>query len=197
MNRETWINQLCKDHIWPWLKPHGGKPPKKWRVSLGFPKGSRGGKGGHAIGQCWAQEASGDGAVEVFISPELTAKACAATLVHELIHAAVGVKEGHKGKFKKLAKAAGLIGRMRATTPGAELADAIDRWISIMPKFPHAPLTIPDGKKVGPGSRMIKIFCPDCGYTLRTTRTWIEIAVPKCPNPECEDASEPMITEGT
>ena len=46
----------------------------------------------------------------------------AATLVHELVHIlAVGVEEGHRGKFTKLAKAIGLEGKMTATHAGETL----------------------------------------------------------------------------
>ena len=30
-------------------------------------------------------------------------------------------------------------------------------------------------------TRMLKCECPACGYTVRTTRKWLDIAVPTCP----------------
>jgi hypothetical protein len=197
-NREEWLTVLAAVFALPHiLKEADRKKPKHGlRISCGFPKGSRGGKSGHAIGQCWAHQASGDGTTEIFISPELTAPAAAAVLVHELIHYVVGVDQGHKGSFPKVAKAAGLEGRMRATVPGERLKTEIAMWLLKMKPYPHAPLTVAEGKKVGPGSRMVKVFCPDCDYTLRTTAKWIEVGVPKCPNPDCADTDLTMMVEG-
>ena len=31
------------------------------------------------------------------------------------------------------------------------------------------------------GTRMMKVVCGECGYTLRTTRRWLAVAVPVCP----------------
>lgn len=31
------------------------------------------------------------------------------------------------------------------------------------------------------GTRMLKCQCPECGYTVRTTRKWIDVATPVCP----------------
>jgi hypothetical protein len=195
MNREQWLTEVASRHLLTRLTSCGTKPPKKWRVSCGFPKGSRGGKGGHSIGQCWAKEASGDGHIEMFISPELTPFAAIETLVHELVHACVGVQAGHRGKFKEVARKIGLVGPMKSTKAGAELSLVITGIIRAMPAYPHAPLQLPEGKEKGPGSRLIKIFCPQCEYTLRGTRQWLEQGVPVCPNKECDSAGEEMFAE--
>jgi hypothetical protein len=196
MNREQWLTEIGSKHLLPYLAKAGArKQLKKWRVSCGFPKGSRGGKGGHSIGQCWAREASGDNHVEIFISPELQPFAAVETLVHELVHAIVGTKCGHRGPFKELARKAGLVGPMRATKAGEELRLFIEHALRAMPPYPHAPLALPEGKKVGTGSRLIKIHCPQCEYVLRGTRQWLEIAIPRCPNPDCDSFEEEMIAE--
>lgn len=31
------------------------------------------------------------------------------------------------------------------------------------------------------GSRLLKAECPDCGYTIRVTRKWADVGMPKCP----------------
>lgn len=33
----------------------------------------------------------------------------------------------------------------------------------------------------GSSTRLIKVYCPECGYTMRVTRKWLEAAVPRCP----------------
>lgn len=178
MNRESWLNEIARRNIWPALQFHGAQIPPKWRVSLGFPKGSRGGK--HAIGQCWKQEASGDEHREIFISPILDAPTAVATLVHELIHAALNNDHGHKGEFKRLAIAAGLEGKMTATVPGERLQAVIKAWLDGMPAYPHSPLSLITGAAPKPGSRMLKVVCPSCNYTVRTTAKWLEVGVPTC-----------------
>jgi hypothetical protein len=191
LNREGWLTLLAVNHLWPLIESHGGKVPSAWRVSVGFPKGSRGGKGGHAIGQCWPTAASADAHCEMFISPELEQDRAADVLLHELIHAATP-GTGHKGAFKRIAVACGLTGKMTATVAGPELAAKIADMLKAMPPYPHGIMRVPAGAKAGPGSRLLKVSCPACDYTMRVTRTWLEVAVPCCPDPDCDRAGESM-----
>jgi hypothetical protein len=185
---------LAARHLWPLIESHGGKAPAGWRVSVGFPKGSRGGKGGHAIGQCWPAAASADDHTEMFISPELEAPRAADVLLHELIHAACP-RAKHGGEFKRIAKACGLTGKMTATVAGPDLAARIVEWLAKMPAYPHGVLKVPTGSRVGPGSRLLKVSCDACGYTMRVTRTWLEVALPTCPDQECNGHGEAMTVQ--
>lgn len=194
MTREEWLNIVARDYLWPRIKAAGGKVPAKYRLSIGFPKGSRGGRSGHAIGQCWSRKASADGTIEVFVSPELAVRDTLHVLAHELVHASVGPEVGHRAPFKRLVHAIGLTGAMRATKPTDEFAGVITEWLRRAPRFPHAPLSAPRHQRK-PGSRLIKSFCPGCGYTVRVTRQWLDVADPACPNPECDSQGEPMIAE--
>jgi hypothetical protein len=181
MNREDWLNKVADKCLWPLIKARGGVHPDKIRISVGFPKGSRGGQ--HSIGQCWSPAHSGDETYEVFVSPVLSADDAIHTLLHELIHASAGLKCKHKGAFKRLALAVGLEGKMTATEPGKELAAAIKGWLEKLPKYPHAPMKI-SGASSTPkqGTRLIKCECTECGYTVRTTQKWIQVGAPHCPN---------------
>lgn len=49
----------------------------------------------------------------------------AAILAHELVHAAVGIAAGHGKAFKRIAVGLGLVGPMRATTPGDAFLAAV------------------------------------------------------------------------
>jgi hypothetical protein len=188
--REAWLLHFATRFLWPRIEAAGGTKPERYRVSVGFPKGRRGSKG-HAIGQCWGRESSADATYEVFISPELSAVEAVATLGHELTHIAAGLKCGHGAPFRKIAVQIGLTGPMRATVPGAELAADIAAWIASEPPYPHAPLAalLPGGK---PGSRLLKASCEGCGYTVRLARQWLEVAVPTCPDPDCDRYQESM-----
>ena len=190
--REAWLTHFAEKYLWPRIEDGGGRRPVKYRVSVGFPKGRRGSKG-HSIGQCWSQEVSADRACEIFISPELDAAEAVAVLCHEGCHAAVGVVHGHRAPFKELALAIGLSGPMRATVPTAEFEATIQAWIAAEPAYPHAPLTAATSP-TKPGSRLLKARCEACGYTVRVTRQWLEIASPTCPDPSCDAYREPMVS---
>lgn len=183
MNREEWLTQVAEKHIRPQFASCGAVWPEAYRVSIGFPKGR--GRGANAIGQCWSPTASADKTPELFVSPELDPARAVDVLIHELAHASVGLKEGHKGAFRKLAQALGLEGKMTATIAGATLTSLIKGWLQIMPDFPGAILSPANGegvkKEKGPGSRLVKCQCPDCEYTIRTTAKWIEVGLPVCP----------------
>jgi hypothetical protein len=73
--------------------------------------------------ECWSNLASADNTTEIFICPSQSEPvAVLAILLHELVHAAVGLECGHKGAFKRVALALGLEGKMTATYPGVKLA---------------------------------------------------------------------------
>jgi hypothetical protein len=190
--REAWLTHMAEKYLWPRIEAGGGRRPARYRVSVGFPKGRRGGKG-HSIGQCWSQEVSADQTCEIFISPELDAAQAVAVLSHEVCHAAVGVRHGHRAPFKKLALAIGLSGPMRATIPAPGFATTIHGWIAAEPAYPHAPLTAATSP-TKPGSRLLKARCERCGYTVRVTRQWLDIARPVCPDPHCDAYQEPMVS---
>jgi hypothetical protein len=48
--------------------------------------------------------------------------------------------------------------------------------------FPHAALRSGlNGAHKPQGTRMLKVQCGSCGYTVRTTAKWIEVGLPLCP----------------
>lgn len=194
MTREDWLNKAAErlaEHIG---ERTGTRFTARIRISCGFPK-SGGGARGAAIGQAWDAACSGDKTHEIFISPVLN-EPCAgegvlSTLLHEMIHAHVGVAAGHKGPFRKAALACGLEGKMTATHASADLIEETLRPIAdACGPYPHAAMTLPErGKK---GSRLIKVECASCGYIARVTRKWVdELGTPLCP---CN--GEPMLAAG-
>ena len=118
MTREEWLQKaitLVSAHK---FKPNGYAVPKL-RVSVGLPYG-RGSK--KAIGQHWHPKASDDKIGSIFISPTINDSIeVLATLVHEVVHGAVGNEAKHGPIFKKCALAVGLEGKMQATTASEEL----------------------------------------------------------------------------
>lgn len=151
------------------------------RVSVGWPGGR--GRRNLAIGECWPTGLAADGTAQLFISPVLDdAEEVLGTLAHELIHAWDDCKSGHKGAFAKVAKGIGLTGKMTATVPGPELAVKLKEIAAKLGAYPHAKLSDEVSGRKKQSTRMIKVVCPDSGYTLRTTRKWLdEVGVPYCP----------------
>jgi len=187
LNREAWLNELASKHLWPLIRTNDGEVKSNVRISVGFPKGSRGGR--KSIGQCWPTSASTDKTFEVFVSPILSSFDAAHVLLHELVHASVGLSHGHKGPFKQLAVAVGFTGKMTATVPGPKLRESIKRWLKVMPAFPHGAMRDFESPSKQ-STRLVKCKCPSCGYTVRVTRKWLEVGNPLCPDgDEMEQAS--------
>ncbi len=175
MNREEWLLE-CSKHIKS--KVFKGYTVPEFKVSVGFPKGNV----RKVIGQAWCSKASSDGIHQVFISPTIDDPVRALDIfVHELCHVVAGIKAGHKGKFKTVARAVGLDGKLTATVAGKELTMRLNAVITAVGKYPHAALNLNDSPVKKQGTRLIKLEC-ECGYTVRTSRKWIEeLGCPTCP----------------
>jgi len=203
-NRETWLNNLAA-LMAPAFEELGAKLPD-YRIAVGFP--SNGIKSG-AIGECWDAKASADNTFEIFIRPDKADPVeVAFVLAHELAHAAVGLKHGHKGEFARVALA---LGFPRPLTQAAPPTPALLGWFDeILPQvgpMPHAAMRWREGstvvaKRKGGGvvvpesgegeepassrpkkqtTRLHKACCDECGYTVRVTSKWLEVGPPHCP----------------
>lgn len=181
LNREAWLHAVA-EKLWPMVTAQGGKKPESFRVSCGWPSRSalrRANSKSRRIGEAW-HSGSEDGTREVFVSPALAHPVeVADVLLHELIHAALPPETGHRAPFPQIAKKLGLEGKPTATFAGEELAATLAEITAEVGAYPHAKLDATPHQKQG--TRMLKVWCDVCGYTLRTTRTWLEIGTPICP----------------
>jgi hypothetical protein len=120
-----------------------------------------------------------------------------ATLLHELIHACDDCESGHKGAFVKAWRALGFDGKPTTSEVkrGSELWKVLCSVASDLGPYPHKGLQPGYRMTKKQGTRMVKCSCDDCGYTVRTTRKWLEVATPFCPNPECEAAGLSLTIE--
>lgn len=176
--REQWLMALVE-----LLSPQFaalGHPLPAVRASCGFPsKGMR----SKVIGECWSPLCAADGISQIFVHPKYSDTVeVAAILVHELTHAAVGLKTKHHGPFKTVALGMGLEGEMTATHAGLRLVHDLDPMVEAIGTYPHASLVASAtsaGKKQT--TRLIKCACAGCGYTVRTTRQWLARGYPICP----------------
>jgi hypothetical protein len=191
-NREDWLTKIAEG-LRPWFDEAGYSLPPV-RMAIGFTSTGRKGK---RIGECWTNKASKDGKCEIFIVPSVDdPQFIAGVLAHELVHAAVGVEHGHKAPFAKACKALGLDdGKPKHALPGVRLSNFIRQLIAKAGPLPHARLSS-DAESDAPKkqtARMLKCECPQCGYTVRTARKWLETAgAPICPVDQISMEHEPL-----
>ena len=182
MTREQWLLQMIERLRSP-FEEAGYRLPLHIRVSCGWPTQRALAPSGknRTIGQCFSTACSADGAHEVFVSPALDdQQRVAAVLVHELCHAVDNCEHGHGPAFRQIATAVGLTGQMTATVAGPQLTERLNALLSQMPDYPHRTLDVSIQEKKQ-GTRLLKIVCPVCGYTARTTRQWLDRGLPTCP----------------
>lgn len=184
LTREQWL-KMGIENVTRLFKAAGYEVPVKIRASVGWPSKGGLGKKKKVIGQCWDTSCSADKTSEIFISPYLKdATQVLAVLIHEMVHAIVGVEHGHKKPFITCAKKVGLEGKMTETTASKELTEKLVGISKRLGTYPHAKL---DGRaNSGPpkqGSRMLKCECGNesCGMVIRTTAKWLdEVGLPTC-----------------
>lgn len=175
--REEWLN-FVSDQLRPIFKTHGAPIPKEVRFSVGF---TSAGYKSKAIGECWSPISSADKHAEIFIKPDQDDPVkVAGILAHELVHAAVGVKEGHKGRFRTVCLAMGFTRKMRSALPDVAMQrDVMNPILKLAGKLPHKRMAFTTGKKKQT-TRLLKAECGVCGYTVRVTKTWLELGAPYC-----------------
>lgn len=172
--------------------------PRNIKVTCGWPSHRGTAARGRVIGQCWNPKVSKGGTTEIFISPYLESTTRVLdVLCHELIHAAIGTAEGHGHLFATCAKHLMLEGKPTATVGSEDFVTfSQNHLMPALGRYPHKQMDVTEyeisDKPKKQGTRMIKVACGCCGYTVRTTQKWIDVGVPACPNPECDDHGEEM-----
>jgi len=175
VHREAWLHAGA-DEMRTWFKKVCGVDVPELRISTGWSKRS-----GKAVGWCWHAECAKDGVNQIFVSPEVDDPVTAlAILLHEMVHASDNGASKHSGHFRTIAKALGLVGKMTHTSPGEELTAGLRKLAEDLGPYPHAKLTQPEGRIAKDGTRMLKLQCPSCDWSCRTTKKWIEQGLPTC-----------------
>jgi hypothetical protein len=165
MTREDWLiraaDRLSQDLLASYTLP-------AFHISVGFPKG-RGGRAGARPGECWPPNAARDGKAHIFVSPirdGSESTAILTTVLHELIHAAVGTEHGHRGPFARAAKAAGLQKPYTSSTGTDEtLTRRLNALAAELGPLPHGAL-VPAERGQRPGSRLRLYEC-ECRVKVR------------------------------
>jgi len=57
--------------------------------------------------------------------------------------------------------------------------DMFGDLVASLGDYPHDGLTVPARPKTQ-STRMLKAMCPECGYTIRLTKSWADKGLPYC-----------------
>lgn len=187
MNREQWLNEAVVELDKAFFEPRLLKFEHEIRISTGWCRGSK-----KAIGQCWSHEVSSGKFSEIFISPELdTSVEVLATVLHEMIHAHLGLDKKHGKEFKALVREFGLAGRVTETfaEDGSALFEQLFEIGKKIGQFPHSKLN-PRNKEVPKGIPKkgnwirFKSKTHDSYRVMVSPKSLAEFGVPKDPNGE-------------
>lgn len=181
-NREAWLTTAAVA-LAEWFSEIEDAEVPPFRVSVGWP-GGRGPKSS-VRGQCWPTCSAEDGVAQIFISPtQVDTETTLGILLHEMIHAVDDCASGHRGNFVRIAKALGFVSKYTSSTNRTdELTERLQGLAERLGDFPSA--AIVSGRAADTpakqGTRMLKVVCPEDGYTLRTTQKWLDMGLPTCP----------------
>lgn len=176
--REAWLAAAVKQ-LRPTFTKAGLEIPADVQVSCGWPVGKRNASA-RVLGQCFATSCDAAGRAQIFVSPtESDPVAILSILAHEICHAIDDVKHGHGPVFAKMVSAIGLVGRPTHTTAGDELTVKLTAIATKIGPYPHGGMTINMTKQ---GTRLLKVYCQECGYIARVTALWlVNLGAPICP----------------
>lgn len=173
LTREEWLNAATRLLAEKYFTKPSQTLPAKLAVSCGIPAGSL-----RAIGQCWDPQVSSDGTTHIFICPSIDhPHMVLATLLHELVHAVIGVEEKHNKHFKRLARKVGLEGKLTATfvDPSSETGYYLKTISEQLGEYPHKALDKVRPKKENPERKRITLISEkDPRYTLSIKAILVE-----------------------
>jgi len=175
--REAWL-MAATEMFRPTFYQMGFPLPDVVRPSMGFPSKMRGGK---VVGQC--HFATDDLNPQVFVSPTHGEElAILDTLLHELIHSAMGPGVGHAGDFVRVAKLWGYTGPFTVCVPSPELKAKLEEIAKVLGPIPHSKITLVQKVKRIQGTRLRLWEC-GCGVKVRVARDTFNAICTDCRNP--------------
>ena len=174
-DRESWLteagNLILDDLLTPVVAKSEWSSLERpeFRISIGFPKHTRGGK---SIAVCFVRAASSDGVNEIFINPEIDNPVeVMESMAHELCHAYDDCESGHRHFFARAARKIGLEGPLTATHAGDKLRATLTEYAELLGVFPHRKMVL-DKTHRKDGTRQLKVECENagCGFLFRTSQ---------------------------
>jgi len=192
ITREQWLERAV-DVIRASVKKRVTIPAVK--VSCSWPGG---GSSRTRIGECWPKRASKADVNEIFVSPKIEdAGRVVGILAHELAHAVLDCKHGHKAQFVVTAALIGCEGKPTNMVPPDAVSQAwADKVIAKWGPFPHRTLDKTQSPTKPQTARMIKCQCNECGAVWRMSGTVIASAIGELSCPVCHTQEEGAVNVG-
>ena len=100
------------------------------------------------------------------------------TLVHEMVHLAVGTEYNHGKVFSRYAKKVGLQRPWRTTSPSERLKEMFKRTVIKFGDFPKGYVQLPKGKKKQ-GTRL-RLYTCRCEIKIRVASDDLDVTCYKC-----------------
>ena len=181
--REQWLTIAATILVDEIFTPATTIDTPRYRVSMTAPKTT--GRSS-ILGQCWNNIASADLTYEIFITAalgETDSNEILAVLVHELVHAYVGIEEQHNNVFAALCRKVGLEGgqtakaknSFTATVASDALKIQLDEIISDLGHIPHAKIDAANNGIKKQSNRQLLMYCSnDCGFKFRASQKMID-----------------------
>jgi hypothetical protein len=140
--REVWLQQAAEYLIEEHMRPRG-VPCSPVRVSCGWPSHGGVGRRSRVVGQCFPPERCADGIPQLFISPVLSESVpVLGTLLHELVHAAVGCEKKHGKVFSQAGQLVGLVGKPTEMDAGEGIRPLLTDYVARSGAYPHAAIAV-------------------------------------------------------
>ena len=187
---EAWL-RAAFDALRPDFEAIGKTLPAAIRPNFGFT--SHGSKKTGITGQYYDGGASTDTIPKLIIRCNTDDPAAILeAVVHQCVHAVVGVEEGHGKAYREVGLRIGLEPPCAPARPGSASASVYTSWPPELGPFPNARLNFEtigaDGKEKRVAdqpkkqeNRQLKAACSKCGYTIRSTAKWFRVGMPCCP----------------
>lgn len=180
INRESWLNKAIKELSKRYFSTPQLTLPSKIMVSCGIPGGKQ-----NAIGQCWDPIVTKDGTTHIFICPSLVDPVeILSTLLHELVHAAIGIHNGHNHIFKRTVQRLGLEGKPTATyaAKNSTLYVELEEISTTLGQYPHSQMLKRKGLKKVNLDKNVKLFSPiNVEYTITIKESVLRTGTPVDP----------------
>jgi len=171
LNREQWLDEAKELLLLDVIAPiHTPRPSLKIRMAIVNLSSSR--EVTALEGRCLPSSASAEGINEIYIAAHLTdSLRILSVLLHEIIHAIDDNKSHHRGAFKTIAKACGLITPFTCATPSTWLNDKLQSYVDLLGPCPHARVDLSHIKRQK--NRAPKVWCTSCSFFFNTSKLQI------------------------
>jgi len=154
--------------------------PARIMVSCGIPSGSK-----NAIGQCWDPIMTKDRTIHIFICPSQSDTVqVLGILLHELIHAALGLHHKHDRVFQGAIKRVGLKGKPTSTFvgEGTALYTQLQTTLGKLGSYPHSAMIKKTSTKKEQADPLITLISQtDPDYRLKIKESLLEQGLPTDP----------------